>query len=253
MHKAALCLLFLTGSAEGMDSFYDSKVDYRLFEGRATDRDVSGKVFKVYSENKNVKFFRAGDLAKFTVASRKTRFCVGHIRGVEKQYFTMFVSDLSPCLHKGELMRRGMLLAFQSDDLARRVYDAGLYREILVKRKGKLFKQLNNINRFVEAFEQQRIKSATDFDRKIVEIKKAKQKALGILGEKKKDNLLLRVELIKRMDQVAEDLEFYRVEKNPPLPNRWQEDRDLGIPVVRRPPRLKKLREENPGVDLESF
>src|SRR5687768_14831649 len=69
----------------------DVGVDYERFSGRVSDKDDSGRIFKVNVENNNTKFFRAGDEVLFKVNLKDTRnFCKGFVRSVEEFHFTMF-------------------------------------------------------------------------------------------------------------------------------------------------------------------
>ncbi len=224
-----------------LDSFYDSKHDYALFPGRVTDRDKSGHIMKVSSENANIKFFRAGDKVRFSIPSyEKGDFCESYIRSVEKGYFVIYIKDLYPCWPRGRYFRRGTQIKFRSFDLARRVRDGALYRVVLLKRKKDFLKQLAGINHFVWSFKEQQVKLASRYDQKVIELQQKKQKALEFLTLKKKDQLNVQKELIYQLDRLDLDLEHYRVEKNELLLDRWYTDRDLGLPVLIRPIPLQK-------------
>ena len=128
--------------------------------------------------------------------------------------------------------------------MARRVLEGSAYRKILIQRRQDLFRQLNNVNHFIWTFDQQRVLLAADYDKKILELQKQKQREVDNLISKKKDNLKLQRELIKRVDQLDRDLELYRVEKNELYVDRWHMDHDLGLPVQKRPQELKPYDEE---------
>lgn len=227
------------------DSFYDPETNYAVFSGRVSDRDPSMNILKISSENGNVKFFRAGDQVYFRVSSQKeSDFCKGYIRSSEDKYFVVYVTDLHPCWKKGTYFRRGTLLVFNTPQLARRILEGSSYRKILLGRRQDLFEQLNNVNHFIWTFDQQRVLLAADYDKKILELQKQKQREVDNLISKKKDNLKLQRELIKRVDQLDRDLELYRVEKNELYVDRWHMDHDLGLPVQKRPQELKPYDEE---------
>lgn len=227
------------------DSFYDPKTNYAIFSGRVSDRDPSMNIMKISSENGNVKFFRAGDQVYFRVASQKqSDFCKGYVRSSEEKYFVVYVTDLHPCWKKKNYFRRGTLLIFNTPQLARRVLEGSTYRNILLQRRRDLFGQLNDVNHFIWTFDQQRVLLAADYDKKILELQKLKQREIDNLISKKKDNLKLQRELIKRVDQLDRDLELYRVEKNELYVDRWHMDQDLGLPVQKRPQELKPYDEE---------
>ncbi len=225
-----------------VDSFFDPDFDYSRFTGRVTDRDKTTNVLKVSSENKNSRFFRTGDKLRFRMVSRKSDLCEGFIRSVEKGYFIFYVSDWEPCFPGGEYFRRGTMLLFFSETLVERVRDAALYRLVLLRRRKDFYNQLNDINHFVWSYDQQKIKTVAGYDQKIVELQKAKQRALEDLLAKKKDSVRLQKELVYRLDQLDRDLEFYRVEKDDLVIDRWHLDHDLGVPVGRRPTELKYRR-----------
>jgi hypothetical protein len=219
-----------------LDSFYDPKENYSKFTARVTDRDETGNVLKLFSDNKNIKFFRAGDRVKFSVARLEGENCIGHIRNVDGKYIVVYVKDFNPCWKQGEYFRRGTFLNFEAKSLADRVQDASYYRAVLIKRKTDFFQQLNKINQFLWSYNQQRVKLAADYDKKLVQLEQAKTKALDQLALRKKDFINLQRELKFRLDAIEEDLEFYRIEKTDLKGDRFQEDHHLGLPFGTRPP-----------------
>jgi len=219
-----------------LDSFFDPKADYAHFPGRVTDKDASGMVLKITSENRNTRFFRIGDVIRFYVGeNERGERCTSYVRSVEDGFFTIFVKDLAPCWRRDDYFRRGTILSFYSEVLAQRVKDASLYRVVLMRRKKDFMNQLNDLNHFVWSYDQKRIQLAAEYDRKIMEIEKEKQKDLENLLVKKTDSIRLQQELIFKVNGLDKDLDFYRVEKNELLIDRWHSDRDLGLPVGPRP------------------
>lgn len=226
-----------------VDSFYDVNFDYSKFSGRVTDRDATASIVKVSSENKNVKFFRAGDLIEFKVQNNKeSEFCQGHVRSIEEKFFVMFVKDLFPCFPKEEYFRRGTALVMQSDKLGMRVREASVYRASLINKKKDYMGQLNGINSDVWNFEERKIQVAADFDRKIAEMEAQKVKALDQLLSKKNDQIRLQRELAYRLDTIDKELNFYRVEKEDLMVDRWHLDHDLGYPVYEKPEEVRPRR-----------
>ncbi len=217
------------------DSFYDPKFDYSEFTGRVTDRDETGSIVKISSEDQNIKFFRSGDEVRFRMAGHGTNRCTGYVRSVEEDYFVLYVKDITRCWGETSYFRRGAMLVFESDQLAARVRDASNFRIILLKRRRDYLKQLNDINHFVWSFDQERIKMASEFDEKITALRQAKQKALDMLNVKKEDSVNLQRELSYRLDKLDKDLEYYRIDKDEPKIDRWHLDHDLGKPVAKRP------------------
>ncbi len=217
------------------DSFFDPDYDYSQFTGRVTDRDDTNSLVKVISENGNIKFFRSGDPLRFKLANQETNYCRGFVRSVEKNYFVLYVQDITKCWAKNEYFRRGSLLVFDAKTLAARVRDASTYRIVLLKRRRDFFKQLNDVNHFVWSYEQQKMKVAAEYDEKITKLRQAKQKALDMLITKKQDSINLQQELGIRLDQLDKDIEFYRIDKDDPKIDRWHLDHDLGKPVAKRP------------------
>ncbi len=225
------------------DSFYDQAFDYSNFSGRVTDRDKTANIVKVSSENRNVKFFRAGDLVEFKVQSTKdTEYCQGFVRSIEEHYFVMYIKDLFPCYSKDDYFRRGTVLVMHSVKLAQRVREASVYRSSLLGKKKDFMSQLNGINGDVWNFEEQKIQVAADFDRRIAEIEKEKIKALDELLTRRNDQIKLQRELAYRLDTIDKELSFYRVEKEELLIDRWHLDHDLGYPVYDRPEEIRPRR-----------
>ncbi len=224
---------------EKLDSWYDNEYDYSQFTGRVSDRDKGSNILKISSEDKNIKFFRAGDKVNFTVASKDTDYCQGYVRNVEEKFFVIFVKDLYSCWNDSDYFRRGTLLHFNSKQLLSRVKEASKYRIVLLKRKKDFFKQLNGVNHFIWSYDQQKVLTASDYDLKIVEIEKGKQKALEMLLAKKQDQIRLQKELIRRLSELDQELGHYRIERDDLLVDRWHLDHDLGLPVGKRPQKLR--------------
>lgn len=231
------------------DSFYDSKFDYARFSGRVTDRDQTASIVKVSSENRNVKFFRAGDMIEFKIQNNKdSDYCQGFIRSIEDNYFVMYVKELFPCFPKEEYFRRGTALIMHSVKLGARIREASIYRATLLNKKKDYMQQLNGINSDVWNFEERKIQVAAEFDQRIAEIEKQKTKALDELLTQKNDEIKLQKELAYRLDNIDKELNFYRIEKDELLFDRWHLDHDLGYPVYERPEEIRPRRASGESV-----
>ena len=228
---------------ENVDTFFDPKADYAHFPGRVSDKDSSGNILKVSTENMNARFFRAGDVVTFDVPSVKhaSDRCEGYVRDTEPGYFVVYVKDFYPCWGKDDYFRRGTQLNFEAATLAQRVKDAAVYRVLLLKRKRDFLRQLNDLNHFVWSYDQQKVQVAANFDQKIIEVNKKKMEALDSLAAKKKDQLLIQKGLVKKLDEIDRDIDFYRIEKKELLVDRWNSDHDLGLPVGHRPQPMKPI------------
>lgn len=214
-------------------------LDYASFHGRVTDVSDDKKVFKIKVENNNVKFFRAGDLVQFKVGNHySSKNCEGSVRAVEDFYFSIYVAELSPCYNRFKYFRRGTILDFYSETLAKRVYESSEYREMLLKRKAAFLKQLNGINHFLYAFDEERLKVAADYDAKIAAIEKEKREALGDFVKKRQESLMLQGELKKRLNDLDENLKYYYVERQELLFDRFKHDHNRGLPFDYRPQKI---------------
>lgn len=228
------------GIYEGLDSFYDPTRDYAKFEGRITDRDETKTIFKVHSSNTNTKFLRAGDLMRFNIAGQEDKDpCTGHVRSAEAKYFVMYVADIERCFKVDSYFRRGTILHFDSSMMATRIKDASSYRVSLIERRKDFYRQLNDINHFLWTFEQQKVLTSAEYDKKILALQEAKQKALDQLIDKKNDYHRLQGELMKRVDGLDSDLDFYRIGNEVVGMDRWNSDHNLGLPVGKRPQNFK--------------
>ncbi|HXH76777.1 MAG TPA: hypothetical protein VNJ08_17540 [Bacteriovoracaceae bacterium] len=215
--------------------------DYENFSGRVSDKDDSGRIFKISVENNNTKFFRAGDEVLFKLNLKDNmEFCKGFVRNIEDFHFTIFVETLAPCYSSSEYFRRGTVLNFKSPVLAQRTYEATKYREQLVVRKEDFLKQLNDINHFIWTFDQQKVKTAANYDEEINRLQREKRKALDDLITLKHERLVLQNELMKKLNELDESLLFYRVERQELMTDRWESDHDMGLPFGQRPQRIKK-------------
>lgn len=221
---------------EGLDGLLDQSVDYSSFTGRVTDRDRTSNILKLSSENKNIRFFRAGDLVEFRLASdERSRLCEGNVRSIEEGHFVIFVKDLNRCFNPDAYFRRGTMLVFRSEQLANRIIEASKYRVLLIKRRRDYFEQLNRINHFIWSYDQERVKVAADYDRRILELQEARERAIAGLNKSKQDNLRLQRELMVQLDELDRDLDFYRISRDELWVDRWHLDHDAGLPVGRRP------------------
>jgi hypothetical protein len=219
----------------------DPNVDYERFSGRVSDKDDSGRIFKVKVENNNSKFFRAGDEVLFKVNLKANLdYCKGFVRTVEDFHFTIYVDSLSACYPKKDYFRRGTVLNFYSKTLAVRVFEASKYREQLILRKEDFLRQLNEINHFIWSFDQQKVKTAVEYDEKINQLQREKRKALDDMITLKQERLVLQNELMKKLNELDESLAFYRVERQELMTDRWNLDHDEGLPVGQRPQTIKQ-------------
>lgn len=227
-------------SLEGLDSFYDRDLNYAKFSGRVTDRDKTANLMKISSENSTVRFFRAGDRVEFNVITMKDRTpCVGHVRSSEDGYFTIYAENLNPCWGESLYFRRGTVLVFDSEDLAKRVDQASLYRMTLLRRKKDFFNQLNKVNHFIWSFDQEKVKVAAKYDEQINELVKQREKAVDQLISKKEDFAKLQRQLAFQIDELKKDLDFYKIERQELFVDRWHLDQDSGVPVQQRPQELR--------------
>jgi hypothetical protein len=221
---------------DGLDGFFEPGVDYSVFTGRVTDRDQTSNILKISSENRNIRFFRAGDEVTFRLASeQRSRPCEGNVRSIEEGHFVIFVRDLNRCFNPEAYFRRGTMLVLQSERLANRLYEASKYRVLLISRRRDYFEQLNRINHFIWSYDQERVKVAADYDRRILELQQAKDRAMTGLTKTKQDNLRLQRELMVQLDELDRDLDFYRISRDELHVDRWHLDHDAGLPVGRRP------------------
>ena len=223
------------------NTFIDPNIDYSKFMGRVSDKDDAGQILKIQVENNNSKFLKAGDLVYFKVNGKnRDGFCKASVRTAEDFYFSVFVQDFEPCWDTKRYFPRGVQLNFKAGKMAQRVFEASKYRELLILRKEGFLKQLNSINHFLWSYAQQKLKTASEYDEKINRIIREKQLALDNLIHKKQENILLQSELVKKLDSLDDSLDHYRIERQEPITDRWYMDHDSGLPVMRRPTKIKR-------------
>jgi hypothetical protein len=212
------------------------ELDYERFSGRVSDKDDSGRIFKIRVENNNAKFFRAGDMVLFKVNLQGNReYCKAFVRNVEDFHFTVYVETLAPCYSSQKYFLRGTVLNFFSKTLGVRVFEATKYREQLIVRKEDFLKQLNDINHFLWTFDQQKVKTAANYDEEINRLMREKRKALDDMISLKEERLNLQNELMGKLNELDESLKFYRVERQELMTDRWNADHDAGLPFGQRP------------------
>ena len=139
------------------------------------------------------------------------------------------------CGENAEFFRRGSALVFKSDILQERIKTMSDYRVTILRRKDDFLQQLNGINNFLWTYDQKKVLVAADFDKKIAELDKEKSKAIDFLQDEREDKIKIRKELIKRIDNLNRDLEYYRISKDELFEDRWHLDLNLGLPVNSRP------------------
>jgi hypothetical protein len=219
----------------------DPKVDYERFTGRVSDKSDSERVFKIQVENNNSKFFRSGDEVLFKINLKDNKdYCRAFVRTTEDFHFTIFVESLNPCFPKDQYFKRGTVLNFYSKILGQRVFEASRYREQLILRKEDFLKQLNDINHFLWTFDQQKVKTAADYDEEINRLQRQKRKALDDMITLKQERLVLQNELNRKLNELDESLLFYRVERQELITDRWNSDHDQGLPFGQRPQKLRQ-------------
>lgn len=216
--------------------FLDERIDYTRFPGRATDKDETGHILKVKTENNNSKFLKIGDEVSFHLPNKSARFlCKGHVRSVEDFYFSIYVNDFALCFDDENYFKRGTALSFISETMARRIYEASEYRTLLIKRRKDYLHQLNEINHFLWAYDQERVKTAADWDKKILDMQREKEKAMDNLLLKRRESFVLQTDLKKKLDQMDDNLKHYYIERQELMTDRWNLDHDMGLPVGQRP------------------
>ncbi|MCT4643091.1 MAG: cell division protein ZapB [Bacteriovoracaceae bacterium] len=222
------------------NSTIDPRVDYERFSGRVTDKSDNGRIIKVKVENNNTKFFKAADKVYFTVNNHpsETR-CTGNIRKVEDFYFVMYVTNFDYCWDRKKYFPRGVVLNFESKVLAKRVFEAAKYREILLLKKDGFLSQLSKINNYLWTYDTQRVKVAADYDERINELKRQKARAIDNLIQEKQEKILLQQKLRASLNRLDSSLDHYKVERQEYLLDRWNMDHDNGLPFTQRPLKLK--------------
>ena len=229
----------LFGATSGYGS-KPNKNDYSKFFGRITDRNKRGDILKIHTENSNIKLFQAGDIVKFKIASKRERSpCISYVRDIEDNYLVVSVNNIDQCWNQYGAIRRGSLLSFDSEMLAKRILDASVYREVLIKRKNDYLGQLKEVNNFLLNFKQTKVKELAKIEQSIVELQESRLKKVNELNLKRKDYIHLQRELNFRLDKIDDDIEVYRLERVELLRDRWASDLDLGKPVNNRPQDIK--------------
>jgi hypothetical protein len=223
------------------NNMIDPEVDYENFIARVSDRSDDGRILKLKVENNNTKFLRAGDQVTFTVNETKARRpCRASVRSVEDFYFSIYVSDFNPCWSSTDYFRRGTQLNLNSTVLAQRILEASYYRDMLIMRKDGFLKQLSQINNFIHAYDQHKIKLAAEFDEKINQMLQEKQKSLDNLIRKKQESIILQTELMNKLNNIDSSLDHYRVDRREQITDRWNVDHDTGLPFGDRPQSIRK-------------
>jgi hypothetical protein len=220
--------------------FFDETHDYSQFSGRVSDKDKTGRILKVKVENNNTKFFQDGDFVEFYLnQGDPEKTCKAYVRSAEDFYFTIYVQDFSACYSATKYFRRGTVVHFTSEILAKRVFEASKMRELLMVKKADFLKQLSGINHFLWSFDQQKIKATAELDERINELMELKRKAVDRVIDKKKENIDLQAQLIKQLNDLDQEMKFYRVERQENMTDRWNTDHDRGLPFGQRPMALK--------------
>ena len=223
-----------------VDSFYDPSIDYSVFTGRVSDKDDTGRLLKIHVENNNSKLLRTGDEVKFHVnLHEKEGMCTGFVRAVEDFYFTIFVSRIKECWVENEYFPRGVQLTFYSTVMVKRVVEGSEYRKILLKQREDFLNQLNDINHFLWSFDEQKATTAAEYEKRVEDAKLSKLRALDGLLVKQKEFMDLQKDLIKKLDEVDQNIAHFRVERQEMFTDRWYLDHDAGVPVSVRPQLVK--------------
>lgn len=196
-----------------------------LFSGRITDRNDGDRLFKVTSENEVIKLFKTGDEFIFKFFS-KDQSCRGYVKDVEAHHFVFYSDHDQKCLDGQDYFRIGSALIFKSKILFNRLQEAKSFSVLLKRRRADLLEQFEKVNHFIFTFEKKKIKLLQEYDIKIMEIKKARLRALEMFNSKKKNYVTLQKELNIHLDQVDHDIKHYRVNKKKLFLDRWHLNKD---------------------------
>ncbi len=100
------------------NKFMDPRIGYDEFMGRVTDRDKAGRVLKIHVDNNNTKFFKAGDTVILRVNRPSMDFPLAFdVKGVEDNYFTIYVTELNTCWKDGGTFEEGISSIFNQKSL----------------------------------------------------------------------------------------------------------------------------------------
>ena len=223
-----------------------SENDFSKFYGRISDRNETGEILKILTENANIKLFQAGDKVNFYIANRMDENpCVAYIRDTEKNFMVISLSNIEQCWDQHGGIRRGAMVKIESKMLEKRILDANIYREVLIKRKNDYLSQLKEVNSFLLNFKQNKVEEVSKIEKAIVLLEQKKLKKLNDLNIKRKDYIHLQREINYRLDKLDEDIENFRIERVELLRDRWAKDHDLGKPVLERPIEMKNWPDED--------
>ncbi len=213
---------------------YDPGRDYSRFTGRVTDKNDAERILKIQAETKNVQFLKIGDLLTFEIKSGlgKKLPCRAHVKSSgEAHYLVIRVEELGPCWNRSHYFRRGTLLYFTSVLMQTRVRDATAFRTLLLRRKEDFLKQLNGINHFLASYDQQKLLAVAQYDQQIMELQRKKQRSMNSLINKKSDYIRLQKVMVKKLDALDKDLEFYKIHQEKNTRDGWKSELLFGIPV----------------------
>lgn len=235
-HICFISLFLYSVSSFGADSHYELIREEGKFVARVTDKDDSERVLKISSENRNIKFFRKGDEISFVVYNNiNMRPCYAYVQSVEKEHIAVQVKNFSACWDSKRYFLRGTMLKVEAPILPQRMIEVAQYRNILLKKKTDFLTQLNDANNFVWNFDQIKAELATDYDQRINQLIKEKNQAIKDLNGKRLDQLTLQIKLNDELNKAEHELQFYRLEKQELFYDKWNQDHDLGHPLVQRP------------------
>lgn len=243
--KLFVQLLFIFLSLNGLAQqivFEEIDRDESRFVARITDRDESGRIFKIRSENRNVKFFQKGDQINFNIYDQVNyRPCSAQVKDVEESHIVVKVSSLYTCWRRDKTLLRGTIIKIDAPILAQRVLEAKTRYTLLNKEKTDLLSQLNGVNNFIWNFDLEKSKVALEYDRRISELLKEKKQALIGVDQRRDNSFKLQRKLRDRLDKLDFELVEKRVEKQELFYDRWNLDHDLGRSHTKRPNRQKPL------------
>ena len=231
-----LSLVFLFASTELKSRIlhnYDPAKDYSRFIGRVTDKNDAERILKIQAETGNVRFLKIGDLLTLEIKTgiAKKYPCRAHVKNSgEADYLVIRVEELGPCWNRSRYFRRGTLLYFTSSMMQTRVRDAMAFRTLLLRRKEDFLGQLNEINHFLASYDQQKLLAVSQYEQQILELQRQKQKSEGSLADKKRDYLRLQRVMVKELDALDTDLEFYKLHPEREKDG-WKTELHFGLPV----------------------
>lgn len=215
-----LALLFSSGKAPAQLS------EEGVFSGRISkiSRDIS--VVRIKVDFDNVKYINVKDKIEFWDEKNSTLKCKGYVIGRTADYILLKLPDMKFC-EKGLYFTTGAYFKFYSEDLQNNVKMGREVVGILIKKRMAVKGQMDVKNKEIQGHVERMNAINARYQTLREKLEQEWQKELHALDEDRTYSLRSYKDLERRLDEIDQKLEQYKIKDENLTLDRWSLDSNL--------------------------